>query len=228
MGLGPSKIIDNLFIGDIKDSYSKSFLEKNNIQLIIRLLSGSEKRRSSVHRANKIKLHRISIDDTVDANISQYFEECIKLIHQYRMKNKAVLVHCLVGVSRSATIVIAYLTCISQFRWVDVIKMVKARRVQIRPNPAFLLQLQQFARQNTFEKIRKDLGPINQKDIDQLRLLKQFYDEEEIAVTRQQNDLTTLAKDEQKSNLTKKTRSLTNVSDDAQKTELRGSHSAPF
>ena len=51
-----------------------------------------------------------------------------------------VLVHCAVGVSRSATLVLAYLMIRQNLTLVDAIKTVKDHRVVI-PNRGFLRQL---------------------------------------------------------------------------------------
>ena len=51
-----------------------------------------------------------------------------------------VLVHCLVGVSRSATCVLAYLMICRKMSAVDAIRTVRMRR-DIHPNDGFLQQL---------------------------------------------------------------------------------------
>ena len=53
----------------------------------------------------------------------------------------AVLVHCEYGVSRSATIVIAYLMCKRGLKFEDALAMVKEKR-KIRPSANFIKQLQ--------------------------------------------------------------------------------------
>ena len=41
-------------------------------------------------------------------NIQQYFDEAVKFMHGYLQRGQSVFVHCLVGISRSASFVIAY------------------------------------------------------------------------------------------------------------------------
>ena len=50
----------------------------------------------------------IPIDDKSSVDISQYFDRCSTFIHKSRAHTN-VLVHCKVGLSRSVTILIAYL-----------------------------------------------------------------------------------------------------------------------
>lgn len=56
----------------------------------------------------------------------------------------AVLVHCNAGVSRSASIVVAYLMQYEQMRFADAIALVKAKRTCCRPNDGFVRQLKEL------------------------------------------------------------------------------------
>jgi Dual specificity phosphatase, catalytic domain len=55
------------------------------------------------------KYMRVPCKDTVQQNIRQYFHLASAFIDAARKKRKVVLVHCSYGMSRSASIVLAYL-----------------------------------------------------------------------------------------------------------------------
>lgn len=52
---------------------------------------------------------QIPVLDKSDINLSAYFDEVSDLIHQVRGANGKCMVHCVAGVSRSASLVLAYL-----------------------------------------------------------------------------------------------------------------------
>lgn len=57
---------------------------------------------------------KIKIDDSPFENISQHFSTCIDFISK-NIKYGNVFVHCVAGVSRSATIVIAYVMRLKKY-----------------------------------------------------------------------------------------------------------------
>ncbi len=54
------------------------------------------------------------------------------------------MVHCAAGISRSATIVIAYIMSATQLTLEETLNLVKLARPPIDPNPGFRKQLQEF------------------------------------------------------------------------------------
>eukprot|EP01095_Lingulamoeba_sp_RSL-Kostka_P005097 TRINITY_DN16454_c0_g1_i1.p1 TRINITY_DN16454_c0_g1~~TRINITY_DN16454_c0_g1_i1.p1 ORF type:complete len:405 (+),score=85.27 TRINITY_DN16454_c0_g1_i1:105-1319(+) len=85
---------------------------------------------------------RISIQDSVYENIACHFKRSTDFINED--KNINVLVHCSQGVSRSVTIVCAYLILIHNFSWEESIEFVKKGRSIAKPNSSFVNQLRDF------------------------------------------------------------------------------------
>lgn len=71
----------------------------------------------------------------------------ISLVDQVKSQNGKVLVHCQAGVSRSATICIAYLMATRRLRMEEAYKYVKSRRRIVSPNFNFMGQLLTFENQ---------------------------------------------------------------------------------
>ncbi|OTF78503.1 dual specificity protein phosphatase 3-like protein [Euroglyphus maynei] len=88
----------------------------------------------------RIKFKGLELDDICTENIARYFDEAIEFIDDAMASGGKVLVHCLAGISRSATITIAYLMERHSMTIEDAIKTVKQNR-RIYPNEGFLKQL---------------------------------------------------------------------------------------
>jgi atypical dual specificity phosphatase len=87
----------------------------------------------------------IPLDDVCNANIGSYFDQSTAWIHGALSDGEArVLVHCMWGMSRSASIVIAYLMAMKGMPLQSALMFVKARRRIVRPNRGFMAQLNIF------------------------------------------------------------------------------------
>ena len=52
---------------------------------------------------------KIQLDDSPYANLSYYFDRVADKVDEVRRKGGRIVIHCVAGVSRSATLIIAYL-----------------------------------------------------------------------------------------------------------------------
>ena len=87
---------------------------------------------------------RILIQDTPYARLGLYFDKCAKVIDDIRKQGGKTLVHCVAGVSRSASLCMAYLMRCKGMTLKDAYKLVKSKRPVIHPNPGFFRQLVEF------------------------------------------------------------------------------------
>lgn len=94
----------------------------------------------------------INVDDTSDDDILSHFDATNAFIsNAYRetqhlptgQRNK-VLCHCLAGVSRSPTVVAAYLIWAAGMRRDDALDLLREKRGVVDPNPGFVQQLAVF------------------------------------------------------------------------------------
>ena len=86
----------------------------------------------------------IPVSDTLEGDLFSYFAKGILFIEKGLKKGTGVLVHCYAGVSRSASMIIAYLMVKYQKGLTAAQKMVRDKRPIIKPNESFIEQLQQF------------------------------------------------------------------------------------
>jgi len=86
----------------------------------------------------------VSIMDLPDTDITSYFDECFAFIDSALDVGGRILVHCMAGVSRAASIVIGYLMKVNNMDFQTAFNHVKAERPSIRPNDGFMHQLQNY------------------------------------------------------------------------------------
>ncbi|XP_009892058.1 PREDICTED: dual specificity protein phosphatase 4 [Charadrius vociferus] len=89
----------------------------------------------------------IPVEDNHKADISSWFMEAIEYIDSVKECCGRVLVHCQAGISRSATICLAYLMMKKRVKLEEAFEFVKQRRSIISPNFSFMGQLLQFESQ---------------------------------------------------------------------------------
>ncbi len=91
-----------------------------------------------------IKLLHIEAKDTKTYNIRQDFDRAFKFIDETLIRKGKIIVNCARGVSRSATIVLAYLMFRYNFNLADAYKLVIKLRPQVRPNSNFRKILEMY------------------------------------------------------------------------------------
>eukprot|EP00047_Mylnosiga_fluctuans_P014503 m.38979 g.38979 ORF g.38979 m.38979 type:complete len:190 (+) comp5541_c0_seq2:45-614(+) len=123
-----------------------------------------------VNQFEDVKYHTIQIMDIETASLRPHFEESIRFIHEARRGGGIVLIHCMAGVSRSSTILIAYLLAMSDLTLDQALSAAKAARPIVRPNDGFLEQLHAFQKDGLAEiRAALDHLPTRNSDLDRLR-----------------------------------------------------------
>lgn len=168
MGNGMNKVIDGLYLGNIRDSENVDGLSKNGITHILSVYNNAK---PVLEDMTYLCIHAA---DASSQNLSQHFKECISFIHECRLNGGACLVHCLAGVSRSTTMVVAYLMTVTNYGWEDCLSAVKAVRSFVGPNYGFQQQLQEFQMKQVSEYrawLRESYRPSPFKEQEQVEAL---------------------------------------------------------
>ncbi len=144
MGNVCDKMEDGLWLGD-KDGYV-SFDGKQpeyvRFQSIVTALTFEEVKLWRIHeKVGARNWFHLPIDDACEVPISEYFHDVIEFIEAARQRGDQVLIHCAAGVSRSATLMIAYLMWKRHWTRKEAVEYVVARRKVVDPNDGFMDQL---------------------------------------------------------------------------------------
>ena len=87
-------------------------------------------------------------------------EGCIKHIHSQRLRGSGVLIHCVMGRSRSAALTVAYLCALEKGKSVkECVEIVKAAREQAQPREVFVAQLNTLHEKDFFKNIELPTKP---------------------------------------------------------------------
>uniref|UniRef100_A0A8C6Z3U2 protein-tyrosine-phosphatase n=1 Tax=Nothoprocta perdicaria TaxID=30464 RepID=A0A8C6Z3U2_NOTPE len=87
---------------------------------------------------------RVPVNDSFCEKILPWLDKSVDFIEKAKASNGCVLVHCLAGISRSATIAIAYIMKRMDMSLDEAYRFVKEKRPTISPNFNFLGQLLDF------------------------------------------------------------------------------------
>jgi len=137
---GMTKIDDHIYIGSIYDANNINNLKSNNIECVLSILSSH----NTIIKYPNIEYMRISIEDVPSSDISKYFKDTFTFIDNSIVNKKNILIHCKSGISRSATILCAYLMKKYKINYDDALKIIKNKRKIINPNDGFIEQLKNF------------------------------------------------------------------------------------
>lgn len=85
-----------------------------------------------------VEWHKLILDDEPGVDISSYFRVVHAIIHAALNRGATVLVHCAAGISRSPTLVAAYLMLDRHWSAEEALDFVGKRRLGIAPNAGFL------------------------------------------------------------------------------------------
>ncbi|XP_048883025.1 dual specificity protein phosphatase 22-B-like isoform X1 [Brienomyrus brachyistius] len=138
MGNGINKVLPDLYLGNFRDARDREQLARHNITHILSIHD------SATPMLQEMTYLCISAADLPTQNLTQHFKDSIAFIHQSRLKGEGCLVHCLAGVSRSVTLVVAYIMTVTDLGWQDALAAVRAARSCANPNLGFQRQLADF------------------------------------------------------------------------------------
>ncbi|RVE64345.1 hypothetical protein OJAV_G00124960 [Oryzias javanicus] len=135
----PTEIFDHVFLGSEWNASNLEELQSSGVRYILNVT-----REIDNFFPGMFEYHNIRVYDEEATNLLEYWNDTYKFITKAKKAGVKVLVHCKMGVSRSASTVIAY--AMKEYGWdLDTaFDYVKERRAVTKPNPSFMKQLEEY------------------------------------------------------------------------------------
>jgi protein-tyrosine phosphatase len=106
------EIIEHLYLGSSFNAYSLTDIKNKNINVILNI---TEEIDNFYEYDKSITYYRFSIKDNNEDDISEILEKSYEIIDEHITNGNNILVHCYMGASRSASVIIYYL--MKKFNW---------------------------------------------------------------------------------------------------------------
>ncbi|KAM6408106.1 dual specificity protein phosphatase 8 isoform 1-T1 [Rhynochetos jubatus] len=161
--VGPTRILPHLYLGSQKDVLNKDLMTQNGISYVLNA-SNSCPKPDFICDSHFM---RIPVNDNYCEKLLPWLDKSIEFIDKAKVSSCQVIVHCLAGISRSATIAIAYIMKTMGMSSDDAYRFVKDRRPSISPNFNFLGQLLEYERSLKLLKALKSKGDWGEGDTQQ-------------------------------------------------------------
>lgn len=140
--VGLTRILPHLYLGSQKDVLNKDLMTQNGISYVLNASNSCPK----PDFICESRFLRVPINDNYCEKLLPWLDKSIEFIDKAKLSSCQVIVHCLAGISRSATIAIAYIMKTMGMSSDDAYRFVKDRRPSISPNFNFLGQLLEYER----------------------------------------------------------------------------------
>lgn len=158
-----SEIVPGLFLADMYTATSAAVIRDLGITHVVSVVKyGCPQYLQSLQHVC------VPIEDTRHAGLLEHLDSITGWIHRALGSGGQVMVHCVWGMSRSASVAIAYLMAYKGMSLEDARKYVVARRRIVRPNSGFMLQLRVYeqalkARMEKTKKVERILADMSRQ-----------------------------------------------------------------
>ena len=145
----PSCILDDgegkfkLYLGNIRHATDVPVIQELGIMFVLNTAYSERDVNKDIYGPQRNFLG-VSMDDDCTYDISKDFIQCIEFIKTAKKEQKPILIHCMAGVSRSATVTIAYIMQQHKMSLKDAASFVFEKRPIIFPNVGFIRHLMEF------------------------------------------------------------------------------------
>eukprot|EP00795_Rhopilema_esculentum_P012770 gene12770-3502_t len=176
-----TEILPFLFLGGLGNRTTE-FLSGKNITSIVNVSNMDPNKIEGCSQPYDIKELVIPVGDAGECDLSIFFESVGQLIDEAEKGNGRILVHCAAGISRSTTLVLAYLMKYKNMELKKAHEFVKSKRRKVKPNPGFWSQLIKYEfslfGKNTIYMVETEEATSDESANEQTALIPDIYKSE--------------------------------------------------
>jgi protein tyrosine phosphatase len=143
-----SKILPRLWLSGAGEAYDGSFLRYGKITHV---LNCAEELCASPDRYGAlVGIRHIPMEDDETPEVEEQLLDAVNQLQVWQREGYTVLVHCRAGISRSATVVLAWMMLFQNLTLDDAWKKVVSARNIIRPNDYFMKFLKNLEKEPVY------------------------------------------------------------------------------
>lgn len=135
-----SFVEDGIFLGTFEGSQNLELIRVNRIERVLSLLDDF----SEFQEFEGVRYLKVRISDKIKTDLLQVLDECLRFIWDAQSKGENILVHCVAGISRSPSVLIAYFMVKCSVSYYTARNYVNKGRPGIYPNKGFIKQLREL------------------------------------------------------------------------------------
>lgn len=132
------EVYPGIYVGDWNASLNKEKLKEHGITNILSIVNGCAR-----NYPTDFNYELIHVNDDDWVNISAHFDRSVRFIKNSVDNGEKILVHCSRGMSRSVSLVIAYMMDEKKMTYEDALAEIKSKRLCANPNAGFETQLRE-------------------------------------------------------------------------------------
>ena len=139
-----NKYVGGQWLGNYKAAQNINVLLENNIDHVYSVISfKSLDSLKQKYEVNNIEHKHLAIEDDLNTNITKHLDQSVEYIEKTLEKGN-LLIHCQQGMSRSASMIIAYLIKNDNCDYYKAYYWQKTKRSTVAPNYKFVEQLRNY------------------------------------------------------------------------------------
>lgn len=159
------EILPNLFLGSVYATSPES-LARHNIQAVLNVAGGHTSLVGNYPLENHLIINIDDVPNAADEMMRKVFPKALPFLdryaHPHSNNRKRVLIHCAAGVSRSTTVLTAWLMKSFGMPFDDALRLIRLKRPIVNPNHGFMRILREYEHFIQRWKLSRPNGKIGQ------------------------------------------------------------------